>query len=145
MQLPTVKIREKVSGRIKIVNQTKYADNISQYSGWEIVSMRSGDASDKAVIMERQQERIETARMHNPKSPASKDAQLAYEARAGYTIITDATDDSTDTPEVTTAVTEEVLPEPNVEDRVVPVIGGVQTVKVRGRKPKSASDEGDVL
>jgi hypothetical protein len=144
MQLPTVKIREKSSGRIKIVNQTKYADNLSLYTGWEIVSMRSGDASDKAVIMERQQERIETARMHNPKSPAYGDAQLAFEARAGYTINTNAVDESVDVPDVTSAVTVQE-PEPTIEDRVIPVIGGVQTVKVRGRKPKSAQDEGDVL
>jgi len=151
MQLPTLKIREKATGRIKIINQTKYADNMALYSGWEIISMRRGDAPDSFVEMERQQERIEEARRRNPNSPASKDPQLAFEARSGATINTNATP-SVEHPYATdlTSATQvenpiEVMPE--IEEREVPVIGGMQTVKVRGRKPKSSSviGEGEVL
>ena len=147
MQLPTVKIKEKATGRIKIVNQTKYSDDIASYVGWTIVSMRRGAASDLDVAMEREQERVETARQNNPKSPAFKDKQLAFESRSGFTINTSAetTDESPFGAELTTAVTETTLDPIVSETREVPVIGGSQTVKVRGRKPKSPQDEGDVL
>lgn len=147
MQLPTVKIRNKTTGQTKIINQTKYADDLAAYSGWEIISMRRGEATDAFVEIERAQERVETARMRNPNSPASKDAQLAFEARSGITSMTDAppVNDAPFATELTSTVT--IDPEPEVETREVAVIGGTHTVKIstRGRKPKSNKDEGDVL
>jgi hypothetical protein len=147
MQLPTIKIREKATGRVKIINQTKYADDIAAYSGWEIISMRHGNASDAFVAMEREQERIEEARKRNSKSPASKDAQLAFEARSdGATVNTnaDATNEQPHATDVTSA-TNLTTPVEVMEERQVPVIGGMQTVRVRGRKPKHETGEGEVL
>lgn len=146
MQIPTVKIRQKGTGRIKIINQTKYADNISAYSGWELVSMRGGNAPDALVAIEREQERIEAARQRNPNSPASQDKQKAFEARAGATINVDApaTDEQPFATEVTSAVAVET-PDQNPGERQVAVIGGVKTVKVRGRRPNSIIGEGEVL
>jgi hypothetical protein len=142
MQLPTVKLRNKRTGQLKIVNQTKYADNISQWSEWSIVSMRGGSAPDALVALEREQERIEEARKHKPSSPAYADPQRAFEARSGAEITTTYTDDK----EYTKAVLDPVdaPPIPEIEEREVPVIGGSQTVKVRnkpGRKPKTLEDE----
>jgi hypothetical protein len=146
MQLPTVKIRNKATGKIRIVNQTKYADNIAAFMGWEILSMRGGMASDQLVASERAQEQIEMVRARNPNSPAYSDPQRAFEARSGYTINTTA-ESSEEQPfaaDVTSAVSVESQESP-VEMREVPVIGGSQTVRVRGRKPKSPQDEGSVL
>lgn len=142
MQLPTVKLRHKVTGRIKIVNQTAYADNLGQWSDWSIVSMRGGSAPDAMVALEREQERIEQARKRNPQSPAYADPQRAFEARSGHEITTYDPNER----EFTTAVTDapETPVQPEIETREVPVIGGSQVVKVKGkpgRKPKSFSDE----
>jgi hypothetical protein len=141
MQLPTIKLRNKATGKIKIVNQTKYADNLGAWTGWEIVSMRGGSASDAMVAMEREQERIEEARKRNPNSPAYADPQRAFEARSGLEITTYDPDER----ELTTAVgTPSAEPAQEVEDREVPVIGGAQVVKVKGRpgrKPKTFGDE----
>ncbi len=141
MQLPTVKLRHKATGRTKIVNQTKYADNLSAWSGWQLVSMRGGSAPDAMVALERQQERIEEARKHNPSSPAYADPQRAFEARSGFAVTTYDPKES----EFTTAISDpvEASEEAEIETREVPVIGGSQTVKVKskpGRKPKSISD-----
>lgn len=140
MQLPTVKLRHKATGRMKIVNQTKYADNLSQWSDWSIVSMRGGSASDAMVALEREQERIEEARKHRPSSPAYADPQRAFEARSGIEITTyDPTEG-----EYTTATAEPEQAVEAVQEREVPVIGGSQVVKVKGkpgRKPKNIQDE----
>lgn len=144
MQLPTVKLRHRVTGRIKIVNQTKYADNIGQWSDWSIVSMRGGSAPDAMVAFEREQERIEEARKHNPRSPAYADPQRAFEARSGHEVTTYDPNEG----EFTSAVSEpketEVDAGTGIESREIPVIGGSQVVKVKnrvGRKPKSFGDE----
>lgn len=140
MQLPTVKLRHKATGRMKIVNQTKYADNLSQWSDWSIISMRGGSASDAMVALEREQERIEEARKHRPSSPAYADPQRAFEARSGTEITTyDPTEG-----EYTTATAEPEQAVETVQEREVPVIGGSQVVKVKGkpgRKPKNIQDE----
>lgn len=144
MQLPTVKLRHKATGRTKIVNQTKYADNIGQWSEWSIVSMRGGSAPDAMVALEREQERIEEARKRNPKSPAFADPQRAFEARSGHEITTYDPNER----EFTTAVTDapETPVQPEIEEREVPVIGGSQVVKVRGRPGrKSKTVEDDIL
>lgn len=144
MQLPTVKLRHKATGRTKIVNQTKYADNIGQWSDWSIVSMRGGSAPDAMVALEREQERIEEARKRNPKSPAFADPQRAFEARSGHEIVTYDPNER----EFTTAVTDapETPVQPEIEEREVPVIGGSQVVKVRGRPGrKSKTVEDDIL
>ena len=147
MQLPTVKIREKATGRIKIINQTKYGDNLAGFTGWEIISMRRGEASDLDVAIEREQERIETIRQHNPKSPAFGDRQRAFDARSDIRITAnvkaEATAENPFATDVTSAVTETEVEEETT--REVPVIGGSQTVKLRGRKPKVSGDEGSVL
>lgn len=142
MQLPTIKLRHKATGRTKIVNQTKYADNLGAWTGWEIISMRGGSAPDAMVAMEREQERIEEARKRNPNSPAYADPQRAFEARSGLEITTYDPDET----ELTTAVgtPSEASTTPEIEEHEVPVIGGSQVVKVRnkpGRKPKSFGDE----
>lgn len=149
MQLPTIKLRHKATGRVKIVNQTKYSDNLAAWDGWSIVSMRGGTASDNLVAMERNQERIEEARKRNPKSPAFGDAQRAFEARSGAEIITDpefTQNTSSVAPEPEVAVTTNISePTPIIEtvvERDIPVIGGVKRVKVRSRK---STGEGDVF
>lgn len=150
MQLPTIKIREKATGRVKIINQTKYGDNLAGYTGWEIISMRRGDAPDSFVELERNQERIEVKRAHNPKSPAYLDPQRAFEARsAGATINTNAPaqEESPFATELTSAISVTTKEPDEDEVREIPVIGGAQTVRVRGRKSvKSPShDEGEVI
>lgn len=142
MQLPTIKLRHKATGRTKIVNQTKYADNLGAWTGWEIISMRGGSAPDAVVAMEREQERIEEARKRKPSSPAYADPQRAFEARSGLEIMTYDPNET----ELTTAVgtPSEASTTPEIEEHEVPVIGGSQVVKVRnkpGRKPKSFGDE----
>ena len=142
MQLPTIKLRHKATGRTKIVNQTKYADNLGGWTGWEIVSMRGGSAPDAMVALEREQERIEETRKRNPNSPAYSDPQRAFEARSGLEI---TTYDPNET-ELTTAVgtPTEAPTVPEIVEHEVPVIGGSQVVKVKnkpGRKPKSFGDE----
>lgn len=142
MQIPTVKLQNKRTGKMRIVNQTAYADNIAAWSDWRIVSFRGGSAPDRIVEMEREQERIEQERKRNPNSPAYADPQRAFEARSGVEITTTYTDEK----EFTTAIVEPsdapVVPE--VEEREVPTIGGSQVVKVKGkpgRKPKTIQDE----
>lgn len=140
MQIPTVKLRHKSTGRMKIVNQTKYADNLGTWSDWSIVSMRGGSAPDAFVAMEREQERIEAARKLRPSSPAYADPQRAFEARSGAEVVTF---DPTEGEYTTATEGPEEAPEP-VQEREVPVIGGSQVVKVNGkpgRKPKSIEDE----
>jgi hypothetical protein len=152
MQLPTIKLRHKATGKIRIVNQTKYALQLGQWGDYEIISMRGGSASDRDVMIERSQEIIEMDRERNPKSPAFGDKQRAFEARA---IVAPSIMDAPEpvkTPEegdVTTAVipVEEAPPIPPVVEREIPVIGGAQHVKMRGSRgrPKKIEDEGDVL
>jgi len=142
MQIPTVKLQNKRTGKTKIVNQTAYADNIAAWSDWRIVSFRGGSAPDHIVEMEREQERIEQERKRNPNSPAYADPQRAFEARSGVEITTTYTDEK----EFTTAIVEpsDAPVAPEIEDREVPTIGGSQTVKVRGkpgRRPKTIEDE----
>jgi hypothetical protein len=151
MQLPTVKLRHKATGKTRIVNQTKYALELGAWGDYEIISMRGGSASDRDVMIERSQEIIEMNRERNPNSPAFGDKQRAFEARA---IVAPSIMDVTPVPspgegEVTTAVVpvEEAPPIPPVMEREVPVIGGAQHVKMRGTRgrPKKTDDEGDVL
>lgn len=142
MQIPTVKLQNKRTGKMKIVNQTAYADNIAAWSGWRIVSFRGGSAPDHIVEMEREQERIEQARRLNPASPAYADPQRAFEARSGAEVTTSYPDEK----EFTTAIVEpSTTPAAvEVEEREVPTIGGSQVVKVKGkpgRKPKPIQDE----
>lgn len=142
MQLPTVKLRHKATGRTKIVNQTKYADNLSAWSDWQIASMRGGSAPDAMVALEREQERIEEARKRNPQSPAYADPQRAFEARSGHEVTTYDPNER----EFTSAVSEQTdaSQQPETETREVPVIGGSQVVKVKGRpgrKSKTTEDE----
>jgi hypothetical protein len=139
MQIPSIKLRNKYTGKIRIVNQTFYADHLGSWADWEVVSMRGGTAPDYVVAQEREQERIERARIANPKSPASGDAERACTERA-VSITTTAP--VVENPEFTQAVmTPIVEPEPEVQERAVPTIGGSQVVRMRGRKPKNASDE----
>lgn len=151
MQLPTVKLRHKATGKTRIVNQTKYALELGAWGDYEIISMRGGSASDRDVMIERSQEIIEMNRERNPNSPAFGDKQRAFEARAIVApSIMDVTPVSSPTEgEVTTAVVpvEEAPPIPPVVEREVPVIGGAQHVKMRGNRgrPKKIDDEGDVL
>jgi hypothetical protein len=152
MQLPTVKLRHKATGKTRIVNQTKYALELGAWGDYEIISMRGGSASDRDVMIERSQEIIEMNRERNPNSPAFGDKQRAFEARAIVApSIMDAPEPTktAEEGEVTTAVVpvEEAPPIPPVMERKVPVIGGAQHVKMRGTRgrPKKTDDEGDVL
>ncbi len=143
--LPTMKLRHKHNGSIRIVNQTTYALNLGSWQDWDVISMRSGDASDKEVRFEQKQEIIEMTRVKDPKSPAFGDAQRAYEARA-VTINTNATPDP-ETKGEYAAVSTEPVPDPTPQtpvERVVPTIGGSQTVKINkkpGRPSKANQDE----
>jgi hypothetical protein len=142
MQIPTVKLQNKRTGKMKIINQTAYADNVAAWSDWRIVSFRGGSAPDHIVEMEREQERIEQARKRNPNSPAYADPQRAFEARSGVEIKTTYADEK----EFTTAIVEpsDAPAVPEIEEREVPTIGGSQVVKVKGkpgRKPKTIQDE----
>lgn len=132
--LPTLKLRHKYSGRIRIVNQTTYALNLGSWQDWDVVSARSGDASDKEVTFEKKQEEIELTRVNNPNSPAYGDAKNAYEQRA-VTVNTNATPEPEGANDFAAA---QINPEPDtnqIAEREVPVIGGKQTVKVNVKKP----------
>ncbi len=142
--LPTLKLRNKRTGVTRIVNQTVYAANLGAWEEWTILSMRGGDATQAEVLFAKQQEEIERIREHNPKSPASKDAQRAYEERA-ITTLTNAPAAPVTEPEHTTATAVEAPPEPPSVTREVPVIGGSQTVKMRGRPAKKPPTNQDVL
>jgi hypothetical protein len=142
MQIPTVKLQNRRTGKMKIINQTAYADNVAAWSDWRIVSFRGGSAPDHIVEMEREQERIEQARKRNPNSPAYADPQRAFEARSGVEITTTYADEK----EFTTAIVgpSDAPAVPEIEEREVPTIGGSQVVKVKGkpgRKPKTIQDE----
>ncbi len=133
--LPTLKLRHKRNGRIRIVNQTTYAMNLGSWQDWDVISARSGDASEKEVRFDIAQEEIERTRVNNPKSPAFGDARNAYEQRA----VTVNTNASPEPEKVNEYVAVEVLPvveeTTSVVEREVPVIGGKQTVKVNAKKP----------
>lgn len=143
-RLPTLKLRNKRTGATRIVNTTMYAANLGAWNDWTIIESRDGGVSDAAVRFERQQEEIERARAHNPKSPAYNDPKVAYEARALTTAtnVTAPPEVEVAAKEVTSAVNVSAPPEPESVEREVPVIGGKQLVKMRGRPPKrNASDE----
>ena len=133
--LPTMKLRNKRTGQIRIVNTTTYAMNLGSWQDWDVVSARSGDASDKEVRFEISQEVVERTRVNSPNSPAFGDAKNAYEQRA-VTMNTTAVPES-ETSKDFAAV--EVKPEPvsnPITEREVPVIGGKQTVKVNSNAKK---------
>lgn len=138
MQIPSIKLRNKYTGKIRIVNQTFYADHLGAWADWEIVSMRGGSAPDLVVAQEREQERIERMRVSNPKSPANGDAKRAYTERAVEITTVAPVEEN---PEFTEAVMTTIEEPEVVEERSVPTIGGSQVVRMRGRKPKNASDE----
>jgi hypothetical protein len=141
MQLPTIKLRHKATGQIRIVNQTKFSANLGGWGDFEIVSMRGGTASDRDVMIQRRQEEIEVIRENNPKSPAYGDKQRAYEGRAIVAPSLTAVVSEDFTSSFTTAVVpvEEAPPIPAPEARVVPTIGGTQTVKMRGRPKRGGA------
>ncbi len=141
-RLPTVKLRNTRTGATRIVNATMYAANLGSWGDWKIIETRDGGVSDAVVRFERQQEEIERARIHNPKSPAYKDAQIAYEQRALTTATNIALpiEKEEAAKEVTSAVSVQAAPEPESVEREVPVIGGKQVVKMRGRPPKRNAD-----
>jgi hypothetical protein len=142
--LPTVKLRNKRTGATRIVNQTLYAANLGAWDDWTIISMRGGNATDAEVVFAKQQEEIERIRENNPRSPAFKDAQRAYEDRA-ITTVTNAPAAPLAEPEHTTATAVEAPPEPPSVTREVPTIGGTQTVKMRGRPPSAKKQTQEVL
>jgi hypothetical protein len=82
MLLPTVELRHRRSGDIRIVNQTDYARDIAAYRDYEILSLKGGDASDEEVRLARQQSEVELVRRRNPASPAAQDEARAQAARA---------------------------------------------------------------
>jgi hypothetical protein len=145
--LPTMKLRNKYTGAIRIVNQTTYALNLGSWGDWDVVSARSGDATDRQIEFEKSQEIIEIVRERNPNSPAFGDAKNAYEQRA-VTINVNATPEPEGAKEFAGV---EITPEPDqssITERVVPVIGGKQTVKVNNKKvgrPARSSSHDEVL
>lgn len=82
MQLPTVELRHRGTGAVRIVNQTDYARDIAAYRDFEIVAMRGGDASDEEVRITGRQSDVELARRRNPASSASQDEARAQAASA---------------------------------------------------------------
>ena len=140
--LPTMKLRNKRTGQIRIVNATTYAMNLGTWQDWDVISSRSGDASDKEMRFEISQEEVERTRVNNPKSPAFGDAQNAYEQRA-VTLNTNAT---LEPESVKDFVAQDVIPAvvaPEITEREIPVIGGKQTVKVNpnAKKPGRPSSK----
>lgn len=132
--LPTMKLRNKHTGATRIVNATTYAMHLGSWQDWDVISSRSGDASDKEVIFEKKQEEIEIIRSKNPNSPAYGDAKNAYEQRA-VTINTNAALEPEGAKDFAAV---EITPEPvdsPITEREVQVIGGKQTVKVNAKKP----------
>jgi hypothetical protein len=83
MRLATVKLRNKRTGEVKIINQTQYAMNIANYHDWQAISWRRGDAPDDLEEFMARQAEKELARVANPNHAASKDPERAYEARQG--------------------------------------------------------------
>lgn len=133
--LPTMKLRNKRTGQIRIINSTTYAMHLGSWQDWDVISARSGDATDKEIRFEIKQEEVELTRVNNPKSPAFHDARNAYEQRA-ITLNTSATPEPEGAKEFAAV---EVIPEVTEplesNEREVPVIGGKQTVKVSQKKP----------
>jgi hypothetical protein len=130
--IPTLKLRNKIKGAIRIVNETTYALNLGAWNDYEVLSARHGNATDKEILFEKNQEIIEKIRVDNPKSPAFLDAKNAYEQRAITSNVTAKPE-----PEGVAEYTQAVIPDapmPVFEDRKVPVIGGSQTVKIDTRK-----------
>jgi hypothetical protein len=128
-------MRHKYNGSIRIVNETTYALNLGAWGDYDVISARHGDATDKVISFERNQEIIEIERANNPKSPAFNDAKNAFEQRA-VTVNTNAKPED----EAATAYTKAVeLPAVSAEqvpqEREVPTIGGKQTVKINKKSP----------
>jgi hypothetical protein len=83
MKLATVKLKNKRTGEVKIINQTEYARDIARWHEWKALTWQRGDATDELEVWMEKQAIKEIARVANPNHEARKDPQRAYEARQG--------------------------------------------------------------
>lgn len=66
-RLPTIKLRHRRSGEIKIINQTDYARDVAAYArDWQIMTLKHGNAADDEVIRAALESDINKFRLENP-------------------------------------------------------------------------------
>lgn len=82
-RLPSVKLRNRKTGKVVKVNYTDYNRDINGWSkNWEIVTIQRGDATDEEVKFSANQSDIEKFRRENPmRQKWSGDDQRAYDQR----------------------------------------------------------------
>jgi hypothetical protein len=81
-KLPTIKLRNRHTGRKVKINQTDYARDIAKWDGWTVLTVRRGDASDEEVEFSAAQSDIEKFRRDDPARQAwSRDDERAYNER----------------------------------------------------------------
>ncbi len=84
-RIPTVKIRRKRDGDVKILNQTDYYRERSRYDrkGYEIVSLKRGDGTDAQVEATRAAQELEETRRRDPeREKRFGDNQRAFDERS---------------------------------------------------------------
>lgn len=80
-KLPTIKLRQKGTGRTVKLNQTDYARDIAKWWGWETVYVQGGDATNKEVIESAAASDLEKERRADPvRERWSGDKQRARDA-----------------------------------------------------------------
>lgn len=84
-KLPTVKLRRKRDGDVMIINQTQYARDVASLvaRGYEIMSMRRGDATDEQIVADAVAAELEIQRSNDPaREKRWGDRQRAQDERA---------------------------------------------------------------
>lgn len=108
-RLPTVVLKRKTDGAVRIMDATAYARDLHKNaSTYVLISTTHGDATDAEVAYAAQQAEVEFIRAANPNTLAHGDAQRAYEARAIVTTLDTARPSEPVEAEVEEVVTESV-------------------------------------
>ena len=117
-KLDTIQIRNKKTGKIKIINATSWGDNIWQSvnSDWErIGGEKRGDATLEQHKMDQREQQINTYRLNDPaEQKVRKDQENAFKARSGAVIETEGATEEQPSDENETNDGEEA-PEENAE------------------------------
>lgn len=87
MKLPTVKLKHRRTGEIKIVNQTDYARDVTGNSDWKIITLQRGDAPDDVVdFARRQSDKTLHRRLYSKYGKGDRDRAFAERSMAGTNI-----------------------------------------------------------
>lgn len=82
-RLPTVKLRHRKTGKMRVVNQTDYARDLTKWADWEIFSMRSGDATQAEVYRDKAESDLNKFRINDAtRQKWSGDAERAFNSRS---------------------------------------------------------------